>query len=176
MPLADWDRTAFSGPSRFAYDPERDEMRCPEGKPLTRDTAKDGVAATVSRANPATCNACPVKAECTERSRGRTGRRSFYAAYCERVAAYRQTGADQKARRKRQVWVEPLFAEAKEWPGRRRFRLRGLENVNTEGLLVAAGQNLKRLLAHRGWGRRPWPSGAAGVAAPPRMPAPVALA
>ena len=65
--------------------------------------------------------------------------------------------------RKRQVWVEPLFAEAKDWHGLRRFRLRGLERVNGEALLIAAGQNLKRLLSRWGWGRRPFPSGAAGV-------------
>jgi hypothetical protein len=61
--------------------------------------------------------------------------------------------------RKRWVWVEPLFAEAKDWHGLRRFRLRGLENVNIEGLLVAAGQNLKRWLAATGWGRRHGPCG-----------------
>jgi hypothetical protein len=38
-----------------------------------------------------------------------------------------------------------------------------LEKVNGEALLIAAGQNLKRLLSWRGWGRRPFPSGAAGV-------------
>ena len=56
--------------------------------------------------------------------------------------------------RKRQVWVEPLFGEAKDWHGLRRFRLRGLDKVNMEGLWVAAGQNLKRWLAATGWGRR----------------------
>jgi hypothetical protein len=40
--------------------------------------------------------------------------------------------------RKRSVWVEPLFGEAKQWHGLRQFRLRGLENVNMDGLLVAA--------------------------------------
>ena len=49
--------------------------------------------------------------------------------------------------RKRAVWVEPLFGEAKDWHGLRRFRLRCLEKVNTEALLKAAGQNVKRLLA-----------------------------
>lgn len=39
-------------------------------------------------------------------------------------------------------------------------------------VLVAAGQNLKRLLSKQGWGRRPRPSGAAGVALP--APRPVA--
>ncbi len=60
------------------------------------------------------------------------------------------------------VWIEPLFGEAKQWHGMRQFRLRGLMKVNMEGLLIAAGQNLKRLLSAKGWGRRPWPDGEAG--------------
>src|SRR5262249_2203848 len=50
-----------------------------------------------------------------------------------------------------------LFAEAKEWHGLRRFRLRRFWRVNCEALLTATGQNLKRLLSGRGWGRRPCP-------------------
>jgi hypothetical protein len=69
--------------------------------------------------------------------------------------------------RKRQVWVEPLFGEAKNWHGARRFRLRRLEKVNVEALLIAAGQNIKRLLAY---GRR-GPGHPAQVAAL-RQPAP----
>ena len=34
-----------------------------------------------------------------------------------------------------------MFAEAKDWHGLRRFRLRGLEKVNVEALLIASGQN-----------------------------------
>jgi hypothetical protein len=59
---------------------------------------------------------------------------------------------------KRKVWVEPLFAEAKDWHGMRRFRLRRLWRTNAEALMTAAGQNLKRLLQTRGWGRRPFPA------------------
>ena len=40
----------------------------------------------------------------------------------------------------------------------RRFRLRRLWRVNCEALMRAAGQNLKRLLKRRGWGRRPYPA------------------
>ena len=100
------------------------------------------------------------------RQRGRRVGRSLDEAYLERVRGYHATEAYAKAMRKRKVWVEPLFAEAKDWHGLRRFRLRGLEKVNGEALLIAAGQNLKRLLSRRGWGRRPWPSGAAGVVLP----------
>ena len=92
--------------------------------------------------------------------------RSFWTDYLDRVRAYQGTPAYQKALRKRSVWVEPLFGEAKDWHGLRRFRLRGLEKVNGEALLIAAGQNLKRLLNHRGWGRRPWPGGAPGMVLP----------
>ncbi|MBA3426119.1 MAG: transposase [Rubrobacter sp.] len=52
------------------------------------------------------------------------------------------------------MWVEPLFAEAKDWHGLRRFRLRRLEKVNIEALLIAAGQNIKRLVAARDRGPR----------------------
>ena len=38
-----------------------------------------------------------------------------------------------------------------------RFRLRRVFRVNSEALMIAAGQNLKRLLKKRGWGRRPFP-------------------
>jgi hypothetical protein len=67
--------------------------------------------------------------------------------------------------RKRKVWVEPLFAEAKDWHGMRRFRLRRLEKVNMETLLIASGQNVKRLLAF-GVRRPKNPAQAAALRAP----------
>jgi transposase len=160
VPLPDWDRTAFYGPSRFTYDADRDEYRCPRGQPLTRLTAKYTDEAVVYRTDSTICNACPVKSACTASSHGRTIQRSFYAEYLDRVRAYQQTPAYEKAIRKRSVWVEPLFGEAKDWHGLRRFRLRRLWQVNVEALLIATGQNLKRLLRKRGWGRRPGPNGA----------------
>jgi len=65
------------------------------------------------------------------------------------MKAYHQTETYQKAMRKRGVWVEPLFGEAKEFHRMSRFRLRGLNKVNIEGMVIGAGQNLKRLLNHR---------------------------
>jgi transposase len=160
VPLADWDRTAYYGPSRFTYDAEQDEHRCPQGHPLRRQWASYTKEAVLYRADPAVCNACPVKAACTASNQGRTISRSFFAEYVDRVRRYQDSAAYQKALRKRSVWVEPLFGEAKDWHGLRRFRLRGLWQVNVEALLTATGQNLKRLLKHRGWGRRSWPGGA----------------
>ena len=119
------------------------------------------------RAAAGTCNACPVKIHCTPSKRGRHLHRSFFAEYLERVRGYHQTLAYQKAMNKRRVWVEPLFAEAKDWHGTRRFRLRRLWRVNCEALVTASGQNLKRLLQKRDWGRRPFPTEAVSAVVPP---------
>jgi hypothetical protein len=165
-PLADWDRRAgYYGPSLFTYDPERDIYLCPQGATLRRETAKNTERKVLYRAASTICNACPVKAACTPSEHGRTMHRSFDIEYVERVQGYHETEDYKKAMRKRKVWIEPLFGEAKQWHGMRQFRLRGLPKVNMEGLMIAAGQNLKRLLSAKGWGRRPWPDGAAGFAA-----------
>jgi hypothetical protein len=60
--------------------------------------------------------------------------------YLDRVRGYPATEPYKKALRKRQVWVEPLFAEAKDWHGMRRFRLRRLWRVNCEALMRAGGK------------------------------------
>jgi len=122
------------------------------------------------RADAATCNACPVKSACTESNRGRHVHRPFLAAYLDRVKSYEATFAYRKALNKRKVWVEPSFGEGKQWHGMRRFRLRRLWRVNCEALVIAAGQNLKRLLQKRGWGRRPFPAEAVAMALPLASP------
>lgn len=73
------------------------------------------------------------------------------------MRAYADTPAFKRPMRKRSVWVEGLFAEAKQWHSLHRFRLRGVANVNIQALLVATGQNLKRWLQTTGWGRRGFP-------------------
>jgi hypothetical protein len=97
-------------------------------------------------------NACPVTAKCTTSDHGRTVQRSFSIEYLKKVRGYYATEAYENAIRKRQVGVEPMFAEAKEWHGLRRLRFRGLVNANIQGLLIAAGKNLKRFLAATGLG------------------------
>jgi hypothetical protein len=149
---------AYDGSSRFTYDAVRDVYICPAGQPLHLSRREYKAEKAEYRADAATCNACPLKAQCTPSPSGRQVHRSFHADYLERVKAYYQTEAYQKALRKRKVWVEPLFVEAKDWHGMRRFRLRRLWRVNCEAQMIAAGQNLKRLLKKRGWGRRPFPT------------------
>ena len=135
------------GRDAFTYDVEKDLYICPRGETLHRQGYDHRERAVRYAARPSVCNACSLKAKCTKSTKGRWLRRSFEEEYLERVRTYRNTEPYRKAIRKRAVWVEPLFGEAKDWHGLRRFRLRRLEKVNTEALLIASGQNLKRLLA-----------------------------
>jgi hypothetical protein len=168
IPLADLDkRSPFFGKQRFRYDAERDLYTCPGGADLLFLHDEYGPRITKYQADAATCNACPLKSKCTASDKGWSVSRSFDEDYLDRVRGYQTTEPYKKALRKRKVWVEPLFGEAKQWHGLERFRLRMLEKVNIEALVTASGQNLKRLLSWRGWGRRWFPGGAAGVVIPP---------
>jgi transposase len=164
LPLPDYDgRSALFGKGDFVYDPQTDTYTCPAGTTLPYVRPSRSVHLYLYQAPAATCNVCPLKDRCTTSSQGRMISRNYDEDYLDRVRAYQDTPEYQKAIRKRSVWVEPLFAEAKDWHGLRRFRLRRLWRVNIEALLIATGQNIKRLLSWRGWGRRPWPSGAPGL-------------
>jgi Transposase DDE domain len=68
-------------------------------------------------ADPAICSACPVKAACTPGTTGRHLHRSLHETYLDRVRAYHATASYKQAMRKRAVWIEPLFGEAKQWHG-----------------------------------------------------------
>ncbi len=158
VPLPGWEeRYAVWSASHFRYEPQADQYRCPQSQMLHRVGGVHPDGRQLYRAPASICNACPVKGQCTTSTQGRRVYRHVGEEYLERVRTYQQTLAYQKALRKRKVWVEPLFAEAKDWHGLRRFRLRLLWRVNCEALRIATGQNLKRLLKKRGWGRRPFP-------------------
>jgi transposase len=168
VPLPETDKNSPLFRQRdFEWDEKREVYVCPRGELLRFSKRVYSKEVTVYRAKASTCNACPLKATCTSSSNGRSISRSFHEEYLERVRDYHETEAYKKAMRKRAVWVEPLFGEGKQWHGMGRFRLRRLRRVNIEAQLIAAGQNLKRLLSKRGWGKRHFPGGAAGVAAAP---------
>ena len=156
----------YYGLAQFTYDASQDLYRCPQGQVLRPTFRLERIQEVQYRADAAVCKVCPVKTACTESPGGRRVHRSFFADYVERVKSYQQAAAYQKALNKRKVWVEPLFAEGKQCHGMERFRLRRLWRVNCEALVIASGQNLKRLLQKRGWGRRPFPAQAAAPAPP----------
>jgi transposase len=163
-------RTSLFTIEDFLYDSERDLYTCPAGEILRRRGHDRRGGYVRYAASASSCKECPLKSRCTRGPKGRWLSRGLEEEYLERVRAYRETEAYRKALRKRAVWPEPLFAEAKEWHGFRRFRLRGLEKVNAEALMIASGQNVKRLVTYHPGG----PRKDAMVAAlrPPEKPSP----
>jgi hypothetical protein len=152
IPNFDFHDTGLFGAAHFRYDPQKDAYVCPAEEHLHRHARTRGDRGTRYRTKAQACNACELKKRCTASEQGRTIYRRPDEGYYERVRVYRGSYPYEKALRKRRVWVEPLFAEAKDWHGMRRFRLRRLKKVNAEALLIAVGQNIKRLLTygHRG--------------------------
>jgi hypothetical protein len=142
-------RTKYYPAKLFQYDSENDHYICPQGKIPPRNSRRKTEQVILYKPKAEVCNACPVKSECTGSKSGRHIFRWFFQEYFDRAKAYQRTEAYQKAMRKRSVWVEPLFGEAKEFHRLRRFRLRRLLKVNIEGVMVAGGQNLKRLIKHK---------------------------
>src|SRR5829696_772646 len=145
-------RLGLFGITDFVYDAGADTYRCPGHQRLRFISQCETTRRRIYEAPNGACAACTLRPQCTTSKRGRRVGRSLEETYLDRVRSYHVTEPYAKAMRKRQVWVESLFAEAKDWHGLRRFRLRGLEKVNGEALLIAAGQNLKRLLSR--WGDR----------------------
>lgn len=174
VPLSDvGQRAGMFGNQDFRHDAEADVSHCPGGQTLRFLSQSDATHRRMYQAPATACTTCARRAQGPTSPRGRRISRSRDETSLDRVRGEYATEPYAKAMRKRQVWVEPLCAEAKAWHGLRRFRWRGLARGNGEALLIAAGQNLKRLLRWRGWGRRPFPSGAAGIvlSAFPPLPA-----
>jgi transposase len=168
-------RAGLFGERDVRSDADADVYRCPGETVLRFLSQRDAPHRRIYQAPAADCHACALREHCTTSPRGRRISRRLDEVSLDRVRAYHATEPYAKAMRKRKVWVEPLFAEAKEWHGLRRFRLRGSENVTIQAQRIATGQNLKRLLSIHGWGRRPWPCGAVGVATSAATPVSVGL-
>jgi len=150
LPTSDFSqRTEYYSAKLFQYNSEKDHYICPQGQILPLVSRRTSEQVLIYKPKAEVCNACPVKSRCTGSKSGRHIFRSFFQAYLDRAETYRQTEAFLKAMRKRSMWVEPLFGEAKEFHRLRRFRLRRLCKVNIEGVMVAAGQNLKRLIKRK---------------------------
>lgn len=150
LPIPDLSkRNKFYGREQFQYDAERNLFLCPQGEKLPLHKRSNTEFEYVYRADRHICDVCPVKAKCTNSKSGRHLRRSFFQDSLDRAQSYRETEAYKKAMRKRQVWIEPMFGEAKQWHNMRKFRLRGLIKVNIQALLTATGQNIKRLLKQK---------------------------
>ena len=131
----------------FAYDAQKDEYTCPQGRVLTRQGAASASGIIVYRPPGRDCSGCPLKKACTA-GKCRTVSRHVNEDARQKVRQIVGTDSYQRSRRERKK-VEMLFAHLKRHLGLRRLKLRGLSGANEECLLAATVQNLKRLIKLR---------------------------
>ena len=152
VPEDQWDRLPMAGtklrPSAFIYDAERDEYRCPMGKPLTRQGAgqrRNG--SNYASYTCAECSQCPLAGRCLAKdTSARTVSRDQYQDLRDEVGRRMATDEGIELYKKRAPLVETAFARIKGHMGIRGFLLRGLEKVRTEWTWICCAYNLNILL------------------------------
>ena len=114
MPLSDvGHRPGLFRDTDFVYDPVADSYHCRGNETLRFISQCERTHRRAYEAPSAACAICPLRAQCTTSRRGRRIGRSLDEEMLDRVRDQHTTEAYAKAMRKRKVWVEPLFAEAK---------------------------------------------------------------
>ena len=129
----------------FIFDKETNVYICPEGKTLkTTGRVLDGNI-LYYRSSKYDCDPCPLKHKCCPKAPHRRIPRDVNEAARDHARALMGTEAYNQSARDRKK-IERLFGEAKRNLGLTRLRLRGLTGARDEFLLLAAVQNLKRLV------------------------------
>jgi len=129
----------------FTYDAAVDGYRCPEGKMIPYATT-DRNGYRHYKSDPAGCRGCPLLASCTTNAKAqKTVTRHVWADARERTDAHRLTDWGKKLYKRRKETVERSFADAKQLFGHRYARFRSLAKVQTQALLAATAQNIKKI-------------------------------
>lgn len=131
--------------SKFIYDQATDGYRCPEGQMLAYATTDRGGYRHYT-SDPAICRTCPLLASCTTNAKAqRTLTRHVWADARERTDAHRLTDWGKRLYKRRKETVERSFADAKQLFGHRYARFRSRAKVQTQSLLAASAQNIKKI-------------------------------
>jgi transposase len=133
--------------SDFAFDKEKNEYRCPNGKALrTTGRVHDG-RTILYRASKLDCGPCSLKSKCCPNVPERKVPRDVHEEARDHARALMGTPEFEKSRDERKR-VEMRFAHLKTHHRFERMRLRGLTGARDEFHLAAIVQNLKTLANH----------------------------
>jgi IS5 family transposase len=135
-------------PDLFKYDEEKDVVICPSGNTLRRVTYDKRNRRWHYRARGSTCRSCPLKSECSPRTKYRSIVRHVDQKYIEKSLCWLKTPGAEISIKERPCYAEWAIAEAKNLHGLSKTQYRGLEKVTIQGLMTAAVQNIRRLIAY----------------------------
>ncbi len=134
---------------KFIYDKERDCHICPAGKILKRIQLNKDKKSVIYRAKRKTCKQCQYFKKCvTSKKTGRQIQRSIYKEYIDWSDRCITKHERKRLMARRKYKAEGSFADAANNHGFKRSRFRGLEKTKIQNLLVAAIQNLRKLMRY----------------------------
>jgi len=132
----------------FIYQPATDQYRCPAGQLLTCVKPQaDGTRRY--RTDPGVCADCPLRTQCTEAAAGRQITRHADQDWIDQADRCLTPSHRRSYLRRRSIRAEGSFADAANNHGYKRARWRGLKKMTIQNLLIAAIQNLRKLLKAR---------------------------
>ncbi|MBH0344884.1 transposase, partial [Paenibacillus larvae] len=129
----------------YVYDEHYDCYLCPANAILSYETT-NRAGYKMYRSNPAICQACPFRTQCTESKEAvKRISRHVWAECVEEADHLRHTEENKRIYAERKETIERVFADLKEKHGMRWTTLRGLKRVTMQAMLVFSAMNLKRM-------------------------------
>lgn len=132
----------------FYYDADQDAYRCPNGQWLHRYTTTAQGSGRY-RAGKGVCAACPQRSACTNARDGRRLMRHVGQEWIDWADSCYSREHRRRLGRRRMHRAEGSFADAANNHGYKRARWRGLVGMTIQNLLIAAAQNLRKLMRAR---------------------------
>lgn len=135
------------GAEDFVYHEDDDTLTCPAGERLHFSQQK-GLNRSY-RCKASICNACELKSTCTNSKQGRSIRWHKNQKQFEAAREQSRSRQAKKDRIRRKWLMEGSFADAANNHGLKRSRWRRLWRQRIQDLMIAAVQNLRKLLKHQ---------------------------
>ena len=144
------------GPQDFEYDAKHDRYTCPNGKHLLPKKWNAKRQAQPYRSQRSECQICPLLNRCTRAKNFiREVLRHDGQAYIDRAMKTQALGHHSVHLRQRMSLSEGSFADGTRH-GLKRARWRRLWRVRIQNLLIAAVQNIKKIIKHQRGPKAQW--------------------
>lgn len=138
--------------SLFIYDKESDTYTCPAGQKLSRRKCKTTRPGYEYACDKKICKTCPLRPQCTRsKNGGRTIKRHINQELVDQGRAESASAAARRDRIRRKWLMEGSFADAANNHHLKRSRWRRLWRQQIQNLLIAAVQNIRKLLSRPKW-------------------------
>ena len=136
---------------KFTYDSKNDCYICPAGKKLEIHQFKRDKNAFIYKAKREICQQCQHFKKCvSSKSSGRQIQRNVNQDHIDWADNCLSKSERKRLMTRRKYKAEGSFADAANNHGFKRMRFRGIEKAKIQNLMIAAIQNLRKLMRHAG--------------------------